>query len=211
MMFSILGNCDTESEYRDCIKSGLCISYFYICNIAELTPDGNNQILFGNLIRTDDFVVDFLFYKRNQTSYGPSLKSFDLTLKDFTLPEVAEKYHPIFVDPGRKSAFTAVSGLNAVSHPIIRCSTKEYYHLTGSTVFSAQQQSLKSQNGIEGIESSIPTAKTSNPERFLDYVQYLLNNINTSFNFYNSSTAKKNASNFIKGGKKRKKLWSIYL
>ncbi|KAI7906953.1 uncharacterized protein BX663DRAFT_426290 [Cokeromyces recurvatus] len=143
------------------------------------------------LIRTDGFVVDFLFYKRCQASYGPSLQRFELTLRDFTLPEVAKDYHPIFVDPGRKSVFTAVSGLNESRHPIIRCSTKEYYHLTGSTVFSAQQQFLKSQNGIEDIESRIPTTKTSNPERFLDYVQYLFDNINTLFNFYNSSTAKK--------------------
>ncbi|KAI7908326.1 uncharacterized protein BX663DRAFT_482514 [Cokeromyces recurvatus] len=79
--------------------------------IAELTPDGNYQILFGNLIRTDGFVVDFLFHKRCQASYGPSLQRFELTLRDFTLPEVAKDYHRIFVDPGRKSVFTAVSVL----------------------------------------------------------------------------------------------------
>ncbi|KAI7906106.1 uncharacterized protein BX663DRAFT_415387, partial [Cokeromyces recurvatus] len=32
----------------------------------------------------------------------------ELTLHDFTLPEVVKDYHPIFVDPRQKSVFTAV-------------------------------------------------------------------------------------------------------
>lgn len=153
-------------------------------------PDGNNQTLFGNLIRSDGFSVDFLFYRRRTVSYGTSLQRFELRLDDFTLREVEKDYNPIYVDPGRKSVFTAVSGLNEASHPIIRCSTKEYYHLTGSTVFSAQQRLLKVQNGIEGIESLIPSTKTSIPERFMSYVVYILDNMSALFNFYDSSTAK---------------------
>lgn len=114
-----------------------------------------------------------MFYKRCQASYSPSLQHLELTLNDFTLTEVAKEYHLIFVDPERKSVFTAVSGLNEARHSIIRCSTKEYYH-TGSTVFSAQQQFLKSQNNIEDIESRIPITKTSDPERFLDYIYICL-------------------------------------
>lgn len=138
------------------------------------------------------------------------MQHLELTLHDFTLAEVAKDYHLIVVDPERKSVFTAMSGLNEARHSIIRCSTKEYYHFTGSTVFSAQQQFLKSQNRIKDIESRIPTTKTSDPERFLDYVQHLFDSINNYLTL-TIPVLQKNASNFIKGDKKRKKLWPICL
>ncbi|KAI7898983.1 uncharacterized protein BX663DRAFT_489551 [Cokeromyces recurvatus] len=130
------------------------------------------------------------FYKgaaADDASYGPSLQHFELTLHDFTLPEVAKDYHPIFVDPGRKSVFTAVSDLNEPRYPIIRCSTKEYYHLTASTVsFYPAAIFEKSKRNQE-----FPQPRHQTRSIFLDYVQYLFDNINTLFNFYNSSTAKK--------------------
>jgi hypothetical protein len=84
-----------------------------ICSITELTPNGNNNVLFGNLIRTDGFSVDFLFYKRFQVGHAPSLQKFDLALDGFNLLEVENNYMPISLDPGRKSVFTATVGLES--------------------------------------------------------------------------------------------------
>lgn len=92
---------------------------------------GENSILFNNYIRSDGFAVDFVFNKRSQQSH--SIENHDLTVKDFEYEEVITSYRPMFIDPGRKSVFTAVVGLED-NHQVRKCSTSEYYHLTGSTL-----------------------------------------------------------------------------
>ena len=53
----------------------------------------------------------------------------ELILEDFNYEEAHNQYHPMFLDPGRKSLFTAVVGV-ASAKQIRKCSVKEYYHLT---------------------------------------------------------------------------------
>ncbi|GAA5812184.1 hypothetical protein MFLAVUS_005634 [Mucor flavus] len=157
-------------------------------DITELAPNGNNSILFGNIVRTDGVSVDFLFYRKHQVGPGPSYQRFDQALEDFDLSEVKDKYLPISLDPGRTSVFTATVGLQSNRH--LRCITKEYYHMTGSTRFSRKQNKLKKDTGIESLESEIPSPKTSKSSAYSDYVKYMLLNKDSFFGFYGKDTAK---------------------
>ncbi|GAA5815083.1 hypothetical protein MFLAVUS_008589 [Mucor flavus] len=157
-------------------------------DITELAPNGNNSILFGNTVRTDGVSVDFLFYRKHQVGPGPSYQRFDLALEDFDLSEVKDKYLPISLDPGRTSVFTAMVGLQLNRH--LRCTTKEYYHMTGSTRFSRKQNKLKKDTGIESLESEIPSPKTSKSSAYSDYVKYMLLNKDSLFGFYEKDAAK---------------------
>ncbi|GAA5816932.1 hypothetical protein MFLAVUS_010467 [Mucor flavus] len=157
-------------------------------DITELAPNGNNSILFGNIVRTEGASVDFLFYRKHQVGPGPSYQRFDLALEDFDLSEVKDKYLPISLDPGRTSVFTATVGLQSNRH--LRCTTKEYYHMTGSTRFSRKQNKLKNDTGIESLESEIPSPKTSKSSAYSDYVKYMLLDKDSFFGFYGKDTAK---------------------
>ncbi|KAK4521625.1 uncharacterized protein ATC70_004155 [Mucor velutinosus] len=99
-------------------------------------------------------------------------------------------YRPSFLDPGGKTVFTAAIGLDPDVHQVRRCTTKEYYHLTGSTVYAKKLQQEKDTAGITAIESAIPSAKTARNTQFLRYVDYILANMDTLFAFYGFSTAK---------------------
>lgn len=141
------------------------------------------------MIRSDGFSVDCLFYKESKDTAGGS-DSLDLQLEHFNYEEIQASYSPTFIDPGRKSVFTAVSGLDTNAHTIMRCSTKEYYHYTGSTKFSAAQKRLKKTNHIEEIESNIPTTKTSSADGFRRYIEYTFQHLNRLFDFYDHNSAK---------------------
>lgn len=145
----------------------------------HLEPNGDNRILFGNLIRSDGFTVDCLFYKRARSS-NP-INSCQLELADFEYQEVQNTYKPTFIDPGRKSVFTAAGGLNN-EHTLMRCTTKEYYHYTGSTRYLADQQKRKKEAGMTKLESEIPS--------YCSYITYMLNHLGAFFAFYNATTAK---------------------
>ncbi|KAI8967152.1 hypothetical protein BDF20DRAFT_902006, partial [Mycotypha africana] len=143
-------------------------------SIFELTPNGDNKEPFGNIVRTDGFSVDFLFYKRQQSGHGASFQRFDLTLDDFSLDEVDNTYLPITLDPRRKSVFTAAVGLE-YNRQVRRCTKSEYYHMTGSTQYSTNQ---------------IPSPKTSRLEIYELYTAYTLNNLDALLAFYGPGTAK---------------------
>ncbi|KAI8971593.1 hypothetical protein BDF20DRAFT_885223, partial [Mycotypha africana] len=70
-------------------------------SVAELKT--NTSVLFWNLIRSDGFTVDFLFK-------DAVIDHHDLTLEDFSYEEITANYRPTFVDPGRKTVFTAAIG-----------------------------------------------------------------------------------------------------
>ncbi|KAI9030656.1 hypothetical protein CLU79DRAFT_694474, partial [Phycomyces nitens] len=138
-----------------------------------LLPNGNNDMLFGNLLRSDGFSLDFLFYKRRQTGYGPSYQSLELKLGDFTMSEIDEMYTPICIDPGRKSVFTATIGSDLQTR---RCTRSEYHHMTGVTNFALRLEKKKIESGIGLIESNLPTPKTSNIAKFEEYIKSILTN-----------------------------------
>lgn len=77
-------------------------------------PNGKNDVLFCNLIMSDGFCVNFLFYRRIEPIQNDtvSVPNHDLQLKEFTFEEVGNVYRPRFIDPRRKSVFTAIIGLD---------------------------------------------------------------------------------------------------
>ncbi|KAG0875676.1 hypothetical protein G6F15_010288 [Rhizopus arrhizus] len=154
-------------------------------NMDDLTPNENNKILFGNTIKSDGFSVDFVFYRKERMNNGSDV---ELTLEDFNYEEVHNQYHPMFLDPGRKSLFTAVVGV-ASAKQIRKCSVKEYYHLTGSTVYSKKLELKKECSGIKTIESQIPTSKTAAVGSYDQYVKYMLTHLDKLLDFYGKDTA----------------------
>ncbi|PHZ15289.1 uncharacterized protein RHIMIDRAFT_271994, partial [Rhizopus microsporus ATCC 52813] len=107
----------------------------------------DNKVIFANTIKSDGFSVDFAFSKRT-TSDTSSKTNIDLELEDFDLEEVNRNYQPMFLNPGRKSVFTAAIGLDKTKHQIRCCSTAEYYHMTGSTKHLKKLEKLKVEKGI---------------------------------------------------------------
>ncbi|KAG0826837.1 hypothetical protein G6F18_009759 [Rhizopus arrhizus] len=129
----------------------------------DLTPNENNKILFGNTIKSDGFSVDFVFYRKERMNNGSDV---ELTLEDFNYEEVHNQYHPMFLDPGRKSLFTAVVG-----------------------VASSKQIRKSSCSGIKTIESQIPTPKTVAVGSYDQYVKYMLTHLDKLLDFYGKDTA----------------------
>lgn len=152
-----------------------------------MKPNENNKVLFGNLIRSNGFDLDCLFYKRKKAKKDP-IHNLELKITDFALEEVKQYYEPIFIDPGRTSVFTGAKGLDIKNHSLLRCSTKEYYHYTGSTKFAVAQNKLKQERGINKIESAIPTSKTVNLKSYKHYCEYLFEHLDTLLDFYNFKT-----------------------
>ncbi|CEG83564.1 hypothetical protein RMATCC62417_17465 [Rhizopus microsporus] len=81
-------------------------------------------------------------------------------------------------------------GLDENQHEIRRCTTKEYYHLTGFTVYTKKLQQEKDTAGITAIEAATPTAKTARNISFLRFADHMLSNMDRLFTFYGFSTAK---------------------
>ncbi|CEG80148.1 hypothetical protein RMATCC62417_14522 [Rhizopus microsporus] len=106
--------------------------------MEESTPNEENKVLFGNIVRSDGFCIDFIFYRRAFDENGDDtlIQNHDLGVDDFSIEEVTQLYRTSFLDPGRKTVYTAAMGLDENQREIRRCTTKEYYHLTGSTVYA---------------------------------------------------------------------------
>ncbi|KAI8967584.1 hypothetical protein BDF20DRAFT_927974, partial [Mycotypha africana] len=146
----------------------------------------NTSVLFRNLIRFDGFTVDFLFSRKKKPKQDAIIDHHDLTLENFSYEEITANYRPAFVDPGRKTVFTAAIGLETERHEIRRCSTKEYYHMTGSTRINTELERKKANCTIKDIESNISSCKTGSPEQYKKYTTYILQHLGTLFSFYGS-------------------------
>ncbi|KAI9467949.1 MAG: hypothetical protein EXX96DRAFT_511099, partial [Benjaminiella poitrasii] len=150
-------------------------------------PNLNKNIMFANTIKSDRFSVDFVYNRRNNYEKKAHI---DLVLEDFSLDEVDTMYQPMFLDPGRKSIFTAAIGMSPENHSIARCTTKEYYHFTGSIQHLKKLEKLKAESSIKEIETAIPSPKTLSCDVYSSYVDYTLSNITALFSFYGFRTAK---------------------
>lgn len=158
-----------------------------------MRPNGLNNVLFSNTIKSDGFTVDFLFEKRRATALKEvkkDIENHDLVLEDFEYEEVERIYQPVFIDPGRKAVYTAAIGLDTSNHQIRQCSTKEYYNLTGSTKYSSRLQKLKDSKGLTSIETNIPTQKTCSSILYDRFIQYIIIHKDKLFAFYGKDTAK---------------------
>ncbi|KAI8975647.1 hypothetical protein BDF20DRAFT_977167 [Mycotypha africana] len=146
------------------------------------------ETLFRNIVCSDGFTVDFLFSKKGKAKEEKTIKNHRLTLEDFDLAEIEAGYRPCFIDPGRKDVFTAAIGLDNEKHQVQSCFTKEYYHMTGSTMYSAKLKKKKA-GKIKGIESDMPTAKTGSKAQYHCYAAYILQHLEDLFSFYGDDTA----------------------
>ncbi|KAI9246994.1 hypothetical protein EDC94DRAFT_529258, partial [Helicostylum pulchrum] len=122
--------------------------------------------------------------------------------KDFSIEETAHSFILTFLGPGRKSVYTAAAGFNLNEHQIRRCSTKEYCHLTGSTVYTFGLQKKKDFDNITVIESGIPKCKTANSDTFRTYARYIV----ALFAFYGPRTAK-DRFNLYQGRQRAPEVW----
>ncbi|KAI8973180.1 hypothetical protein BDF20DRAFT_945378 [Mycotypha africana] len=148
----------------------------------------SSDVMFRNMVRSDGFTVDFLFSRKKKTKEDMTIHNHTLPLEDFSYNEVQDNYRPAFLDPGRRSVFTAAIGLDHNKHQVRSCFTKEYYHMTGSTRYAAKLEKKKA-GALQMIESGIPTAKTSNIEQYDRHVQYILKHFEALFFFYGERTA----------------------
>lgn len=172
----------------------LFLDFFDIKTLVshDIIPNGNNQVLFGNQCKSDSFSMNFLFYRRRRSAKEEvenGIPDHDLTLEDFDSEEIDGDYRPIFVDPGRRSVFVAAVGNDLNEHQVRQCSTKEYYHMTRSTKYSQDTDALKKKFGIKGVETDMPTAKTTKLLQYHKYCRYLLNFCSSLFKFYGAHTA----------------------
>ncbi|CAO0803072.1 unnamed protein product [Mucor circinelloides] len=93
--------------------------------------------------------------------------------------EVNKHFRPCTVDPGRRDPFVSYHG----GTDIRRLSSIEYYNMGGSVTRMKKQQKYKQELGIEKIETDIPSPKTASVEQFVLYVAYMLQHMNTLFDF----------------------------
>jgi hypothetical protein len=158
-----------------------------------LRPNGLNNVLCSNTIKSDGFTVDF-FLKREELRLSKKqkkdIKNHNLVLEDFEYEEIERIYQPVFIDPGRKAVYTAAIGLDTSNRQIRQCSTKEYYNLTGSTKYSSRLQKLKDSKGLTSIETNISTQKTCSSILYDRFIQYIIIHKDKLFSFYGKDTAK---------------------
>ncbi|KAG2202266.1 hypothetical protein INT46_009992, partial [Mucor plumbeus] len=160
-------------------------------SIDDLRPNGLNNVLFFNTIKSDGFAVDFLFERIRAAA-----------LKE----EVERIYQSVFIDPDRKAVYTAVIGLDTSNHQIRQCSTKEYYNLTGPTKYSSRLQKLKYIKGLTSIETNIPIQKTYSSILYDRFIQYIIVHKDKLLALYGRQRAPEVIVNMLfNGDKKRNK------
>ncbi|KAG2200602.1 hypothetical protein INT47_007346 [Mucor saturninus] len=114
-------------------------------------------------------------------------------LDDFNTEELKTYFRPCTVDPGRKDVFVSYHGDNDVR----RLSSKEYCNMGGVTQRHKQEQELKKSLGIDQIETNIPSPKTTSHDAYILYITYILQHIDTLFNFYGFRTTNSRWCNYI--------------
>lgn len=135
--------------------------------------------MFTNQITTNGYQTSFHFARSKKE------RAIELELDDFSINEISSYYRPCALDPGRRDVFNASYGCGSEVHEVRKCSTAEYYGMTGSKRRNQMLSKEKRRLGIEYIESNFPTGKTSNAEMFLHYVSYYLWHLETLLDFYN--------------------------
>jgi hypothetical protein len=154
----------------------------------------NHKSAFANRILTDGHAVNFLFARKRGGK--DSTDHVQLGFEDFTDAEIATYFEVAAIDPGRTQVFTAAYGSGEERHQIRRCSTSEYYSMTGSKRRNQKLQQEKKEAGILRIEESWPTGKTCNIRQYQSYVAHLLNNFDELSKFYDVSRGKMRFNNY---------------
>lgn len=147
--------------------------------------------MFLNGLYTDGYTCRVLFARRVLPSSPED--NIRLELDDFSSEEVNKHFRPCTVDPGRRDPFVSYHG----GTDIRRLSSIEYYNMGGSVTRMKKQQKYKQELGIEKIETDIPSPKTASVEQFVLYVAYMLQHMNTLFDFYGFDTSKVKWLNYL--------------
>ncbi|KAI9486670.1 MAG: hypothetical protein EXX96DRAFT_550015 [Benjaminiella poitrasii] len=136
-------------------------------------------------------LISFSIEKKKRSNASELIENHNLTLDDFNFEEVKNTYRPAFLDPGRKIVFCVSVGLDNKNHQIRQCTTKEYYHMTGSTRYLKRIQKMKANRSIDTLESLISSPKTTKVDQYSNYITYRLLHIDIFFYlFYDFDTAK---------------------
>jgi len=149
----------------------------YSYSLESLSQDPKK--IFANKIHTDGSSVVFIFSRKAK----PAIKKVELELSDFTPAEVNELFQPCAVDPGRTNAYTVAYGYGTESHMVLRYTTKEYYRSLQTTA-EQRFQGKKEETGVAELEKSMPTPKTSDKAKYLEYVTYVLAHVPELYQFY---------------------------
>lgn len=154
----------------------------------------NSTHAFASRILTDGVAVNFVFARKSPSK--DNISGVQLSFDDFTDREVETYFQPVAVDPGRTQVFTAAYGSGYNPHEIRRCSSKEYYSMTGSGRRNASLQRQKHELGIDMIEAQLPTPKTADMRQYHEHISYVLRHYETLARFYDITTAELRFQNY---------------
>ena len=146
--------------------------------------------MFLNSIYTDGITCRVSFARNNPRR--EDRETVTLNVGDFSQREISQYFRPCTLDPGRRDAFVAYYGNNEVR----TLSTTEYYSGSGSPNRSRKEIALKAEQGIQALETNIPTPKTSNINQYIDHLLYIMLHLPRFFGFYNFRTAQINWNNY---------------
>lgn len=151
--------------------------------------------MFINSLYTDGYTCRVSFCRKRYVE--SPVNETSLELHDFNNDEVDRYFRPCTVDPNRKDAFVSFHGNTDVR----RLSSAEYYNMNGSTNRMNLEQNRKKELGVQIIETNIPSVKSAVADKYITHVKYMLQHMNTLFNFYSFQTARIKWCNYI--GKQR--------
>jgi hypothetical protein len=142
-------------------------------------PDRRNKVGFSTFM-SDVFTADVVLYKK----VNQKVEDYDLCCdKEVDVADVGQaitnlntpsQFSVCGVDPGRTHVFIVAYGSRDQLHQVRRCSTKEYYHMTGSNRRAKKDRQRKEQEGLTEIFLTISTYKTASLSTYLNYVNYIL-------------------------------------
>ncbi|KAI7875521.1 uncharacterized protein EV154DRAFT_486696 [Mucor mucedo] len=101
---------------------------------------------------------------------------------------------PCTVDPNRKDVFVSFHGNTDVR----RLSSAEYYNMNGSANRLKLEQDRKKEQGVQTIETNIPSVKSAVTDKYITHVKYMMQHKDTLFSFYNFQTARVKWCNYIR-------------
>ncbi|KAI7891472.1 uncharacterized protein EV154DRAFT_442882 [Mucor mucedo] len=151
--------------------------------------------MFINSLYTDGYTCRISFCRK---AYAESpVNETALELQDFNSEEIDRYFRPCTVDPNRKDAFVSFHGNTDVR----RLSSAEYYNMNGSANRMKLEQDRKKEQGVQTIETNIPSVKSAVTDKYITHVKYMMQHKDTLFSFYNFQTARVKWCNYI--GKQR--------
>lgn len=131
-------NRDSRSKFSWLLALNISQVFDKLYN-TDLKSNEDNKVLFKNLIWSNGFNLDCLFYKRKRARKDP-INSLVLKIIDFALEEVEQHDEPIFIGSSRTSVFTGAKELDIKTILCFLQHRRIYYHYTGSTKFAVTQK-----------------------------------------------------------------------